>query len=518
MTSENTYITPGTAIEVNVMGCDASGAAAELPESGLTYVATNGSFADGVFTSDGTVGEATVTAYYNDEVVGDITIHVVVPTEFSFNSANFVVPYRKSVSLDITALYGSIEMVCKASDFTFTLSNDTLGTISDGIFTAVSEEVENCEGTLTATLVHNTELTATAGIALGKGSEVLYDFEDQDLHGWYRSTSANYNYDNPAGETAIVDATTGKVHSGNYAMAVETDFSNNLEAGFQLAGLYNKEEIVLEKATRIGMWIYIPDEVLGIRIDSGISGFTGNWEIAGAGKATVTEAGFAYAFDESGWYYISKDISSATSAVTIKADTQLVKFYIHQKDGKNDYEYGDQTDVNGKLASGRIWVGTYPSNGLLPKGYYEFGADGKMLQGVVEKTDGLYYYDLGNTEYMGLIERDGEYYYVNEGGKLEIGRVYVGSYPSNGLVTKGYYEFGEDGAMLNGFEQLADGLYYYNKGVARYYGLKVIDNDLYYIEEGGKVMTGKVYVGTYASNGLLPKGNYTFAEDGKFVK
>ena len=141
-----------------------------------------------------------------------------------------------------------------------------------------------------------------------------------------------------------------------------------------------------------------------------------------------------------------------------------------------------------------------------------------MLQGVVEKDDGLHYYDLGNTKYLGLILRDGEYYYVNEGGKLEIGRVWIGTYPSNSLVTSGYYEFGTDGAMLNGFEQKEDGLYYYDMGNAKYIGLKVIGSDLYYIEEGGKVMTGKVWVGTYASNGLLPKGYYTFAEDGKFVK
>lgn len=174
-------------------------------------------------------------------------------------------------------------------------------------------------------------------------------------------------------------------------------------------------------------------------------------------------------------------------------------------------------EANGKLATGRVWVGSYASNGLLAKGYYEFGVDGKMLQGVVEKEDGLYYYDLGNTKYLGLILRDGEYYYVNEGGKLEIGRVWVGSYACNGLVTKGYYEFGEDGAMLNGFEQLADGLYYYNKGNAQYLGLKVIGSDLYYIEEGGKVMTGRVWVGTYASNNLVPKGYYTFDAEGKFV-
>ena len=116
---------------------------------------------------------------------------------------------------------------------------------------------------------------------------------------------------------------------------------------------------------------------------------------------------------------------------------------------------------------------------------------------------------------------DDVYYYGGNlvlGGKLEIGRIWVGSYPCNGLVAKGYYEFGEDGAMLNGFEMLSDGLYYYTMGVAKYIGLVVIDSDLYYIEEGGKVVTGTVWVGTYASNGLLPKGNYTFDESGKFVK
>ena len=78
--------------------------------------------------------------------------------------------------------------------------------------------------------------------------------------------------------------------------------------------------------------------------------------------------------------------------------------------------------------------------------------------------------------------------------------------------------FGADGAMLNGFETLDDGIYYYNKGVAVRYGLKVIGSDLYFITDGGKVVTGRVYVGTYDSNGLLPKGNYTFDAEGKFVK
>ena len=156
----------------------------------------------------------------------------------------------------------------------------------------------------------------------------------------------------------------------------------------------------------------------------------------------------------------------------------------------------------------------------LAVGYYEFGADGAMLNGVVEKEDGLYYYDLGNTRELGLIKRNGEYYYVGANGKLELGRVWVGTYASNGLMAAGYRKFGEDGAMLNGFVQKTDGLYYYNLGVSKYLGLVIIDGDLYYIEEGGKVMTGKVWVGSYVSqqsNGLLPAGNYQFAEDGKLI-
>ena len=350
MTTENTYITPGTSVEVEVVGADGSGAAAELPESGLTYTATNGTFENGVFTSDGTVGDAVITAYYNGEAVGDYTIHVVLPTSFSFDSANIVVPYGKSVSLDITALYGTIQMVCKPADFVFELDNNTIGTISDGIFTSVSEEVEDVDAVLTATLVHDTTRTATAGIMLGKGSEILYDFEDQDLHGWYRYTQSSYNYNNPAGETYIVDAETGKVRNGNYAMAVEIDYSNSLEAGYQLGSLMVGEDVSLENAARIGMWLYVPDEAVGMRIDCLITGdanITGQWEVDGAGEAKVTEVGFVYGFEESGWHYISKDISSNTIN-TLKKGNQFLKFYISQKDGKNGYSYGDQTDVNGK--------------------------------------------------------------------------------------------------------------------------------------------------------------------------
>ena len=54
--------------------------------------------------------------------------------------------------------------------------------------------------------------------------------------------------------------------------------------------------------------------------------------------------------------------------------------------------------------------------------------------------------------------------------------------------------------------------------VAKEAGLVKIDGNYYLAEAGGKLATGRVWVGTYASNGLLPKGTYTFDAEGKFVK
>ena len=350
MIAKAPYITPGSSVEIEVKGVDASGSAAKLPETGLTYQVSGGSYANGVYTADTSIGEKTITAYYNGEAVGSVTVDVVIPTSMEFINSAMTIPYGKEgVDLGLVAYYGNFEVPLEVKDITFTLSNPSIGSISGFGFNSVPEgtPLESESSAIVAKLVYDTKITANAVLALGKGSEILYSFEDQLLHGFYRGTSANYNYNNPAGVTSIVDATTGKVHNGNYSMAVEVDFSNSLEAGFQLGCLITGEKIVLENAIRIGMWIYVPDEAYGLRIDSGIPGLGGYWEIAGAGEATMTEVGFVYGFDESGWYYISKDISTV-AFLEIPEKTQLLKLYISQKDGKNEYYYGDQATVNGK--------------------------------------------------------------------------------------------------------------------------------------------------------------------------
>jgi len=303
-----------------------------------------------LYTADDELGLKTITAYYGDKEVGTVSVETVIPTRLEFISREMVIPFgKKDVDLGLVAYYGNFEIPLETKDVSFELDNADIGSVNGFGFTSVGEDadIESISSKIIATLAYDKNIVAEANITLGKGSEVLYDFEDEDLGGFYRGTSANYNYNNPAGVTFIVDSKTGRVHSGNHAMAVEVDFSNSLESGYQLGSLIVGEEITLENASRIGMWIYIPDEAYGIRIDSGMSGITGQWDVAGAGEAKVTEVGFVYGFEESGWHYISKDISSKDT-LTIPAGCQLLKFYISQKDGKNEYTYGDQTSVNGR--------------------------------------------------------------------------------------------------------------------------------------------------------------------------
>ncbi len=350
MIPKSQYITPGSSVEIEIKGVDSSGAAAEIPETGITYEATSGSYANGVFTVGTETGTQTVTAYYEGKEIGSVSVEVVIPTSMEFNSSEMIIPYGKTdVDLGLIAYYGNYEVPLEAKDVNIELSNNAIGSVNGFFFTSVSEgtELADASSAITVTLVYNESVVTEGNITLGKGSDVIYDFEDQDLHGFYRYTTASYNYNNPAGETGIVDKKTGKVRSGNYAMKVEVDFSNSLEAGFQLGSLMTGEEIVLENAKRLGMWLYIPDEAVGLRIDSGVAGFSGFWNIDNVGNTTVAEPGFVYGLEESGWRYIYLDISSSNT-LTITSATQLLKFYISQKDGKNDYSYGDQSSVNGR--------------------------------------------------------------------------------------------------------------------------------------------------------------------------
>lgn len=188
-----------------------------------------------------------------------------------------------------------------------------------------------------------------------------------------------------------------------------------------------------------------------------------------------------------------------------------------EKDG--DYYYIRYT---GEVVMGCAhWVER--TNGLLPKGTYTFDEDGKMVRpGIVEEDDSLWYYENGKRTYAGLIQIDGDYYYVRSSGEVVHGEKYWIT-KTNGLLPEGNYTFGDDGKMtdsgaskLNGIVAESGSLYYYVDGKRTYAGLIEIDGSYYYVRSTGEVVHDRTYWIT-KTNGLLPEGNYNFDQDGKMV-
>ncbi|MBQ3073081.1 MAG: phosphodiester glycosidase family protein [Ruminococcus sp.] len=150
----------------------------------------------------------------------------------------------------------------------------------------------------------------------------------------------------------------------------------------------------------------------------------------------------------------------------------------------------------------------------LPVGTYEFGADGKMLDGIVEKDGQLVYYQKGKTATCGLTVIDGDYYYVYWGGVIKTGKQYVSITLCD--LPKGEYVFGEDGKLLDGFVNTANGLYYYTKGKAECLGIVIIDGYLYFISSNGRVVTNQTYY-AWKTNDLVIERDYVFDELGRIV-
>ena len=256
------------------------------------------------------------------------------------------------------------------------------------------------------------------------------------------------------------------------------------------------------------------------------------------------------------FYYIASDlkaVKNCTYYVTKTNDLKPAGYYTFDADGKMVIKSG-LVEENGdlyyyvdgaKTAAGLIeWEGNYyyiasnlkavkdakhyvfadKANGLKAAGWYWFNADGTMfLEGIREENGTKYYYKDGVKNYAGLIEISGEYYYVKSDCSVVCGRSYYVT-KSNGFMPSATYTFGADGKMVikNGIyrEKLGDGneyLFYYVNNVRQVgTGLVQLDDGSYvYVRSGANLAVGSYYVSK--TNDLLPKGTYTFGEDGKMV-
>jgi len=303
--AEDTFVTPGASVKVNATGADKSGGPAEVPEdiSWQLKDASMGTVKDGVFTSNGTVGEAVVQMVYDGAVVGEDTINVVVPDTIKFAQSTITAPYGKTVDLDVTAMYGVSEVALQDDDISYELSDSALGTVSDNKFTACDASTGLTSGKITAKFA-DTDIACSADLVLGKASQVLYDFEE-GTEDFILQAGSSYGL---GADLYQVTKDTGKVYNGDGALAMEFDLTNSTfgYTGGWLQCYATSQWAELDPgAKKLGVWVYLPEieelDGLALRL------YAEDWNYNSVDVYTINpgdDLGY------NGWRYISADISS----------------------------------------------------------------------------------------------------------------------------------------------------------------------------------------------------------------
>ena len=179
---------------------------------------------------------------------------------------------------------------------------------------------------------------------------------------------------------------------------------------------------------------------------------------------------------------------------------------------------------NGQAVTGSNYF-VSNTNDYMPRATHNFDAEGHMTDvpviknGLYPENGRLYYYVNDVKTHAGLIQIDGDYYYITTSCFAVAGCDYYVS-NTNGLMDKGTYTFGADGKMVvpepdtrTGVYEEDGELYYYLNGVRTHAGLIEWEGHYYYIKSNCTAVRDCDYF-VSNTNDLLPRGTYHFNADG----
>jgi len=340
LSTDFNYYTPGSTVAFSAIGTDMSGAAVEIPADVQWKIKEEGmgTINNGVFTSNGTEGTVTAQMVYNNIVIGEKTINIDTPEAISLNQPVVTVPFGKTATIPIKATVnnGLNEIGLGANDVTFTTDNAALGTFSGMEFSAVDEASApaNISSNVTATLNMGTNPTLNFELKLGRGSDVMFDFEggQSDVDIWNvidNRKGTVWDYDM---KLSLADKTNGQVHDGEHSMRLElnglsSNMSHSSEYGWIRLGI-DGEALKLQNARSLGFWMYIPDECIQLWAQGNYMADTtgdGNYDTQVLISMPPAFPNQVYEnVDEPGWHYLEMDLSEYQS-IALKDTIQFPK-------------------------------------------------------------------------------------------------------------------------------------------------------------------------------------------------
>lgn len=319
ITSSKEYVTPGSTVVFNAVGADSAGGAAELPEdiSWRLSDPSMGTIDNGVFVSGGKVGMVTAQLVYNGEVVGEDSVEVVIPTEFSFAQDVITVAFDKETDLNLRASVnnGLNELELKEGDVILTLSDPAIGSFNGFKLHSASEEdaPSQLSATIRAEFAYDPSVYAEATVKLGKPSVIIESFEN-GCEKWNSGTDD------------IIGSDTENVYSGNNSLKIELPGLYTIPAHEErVFGIYTSELISIRDAEAFGAWIYIPEELIDLAVRFNYR-YTDKGEYR-YGTREAISVGDVYYLEESGWHYISCDIKGH-EVVELTPDTPFLEIII----------------------------------------------------------------------------------------------------------------------------------------------------------------------------------------------
>ena len=396
ITPVNEVYTPGSTVQFTAVGADPSGAPAPLPENASwsvdsAYGSIGGS--TGVFTSNGSLGEVTVSLQSGGKTVGEATITIAAPDQLLFSSEKVNVGFGDTSDLGLQVRYQGRNVNYKDGDFQWTLSDEEMGSFSGNLFQA--SETESITGTATVTSVHDQAVTATVQLEVGKEPIIAMDFEKPnwkivtgttqhglgdvvgvfDENGNYTTDAAAVSaatqganayclsYTNRNGPTQpkvgnaeIVSLAEGApVHSGKYSLRMDYDFTqNNNQTDGVCFGL--SEELVLDgNPNKIGLWVYIPEGTPSLWLRLRYQDGTGNSSQIDFTKGDAEDETGLHKQADNAWHYYEADLSKLTLPVKIPAGMSIRLMVLSYATSNVGWTSADGTKIDKSECYGSLY-------------------------------------------------------------------------------------------------------------------------------------------------------------------
>ena len=515
------YLTVGSSVQITATGVSPMGNAAEIPE-GTTWAVADESIGtitdDGVFTAVRN-GNVDVYLMLDDQIVGTITMHVVIPDALYFSKENLDAVYGETVVLPIVALYEGKQVAINDNDVVFSLSNPEAGVLDGATFVGIEESGIKTV-TVTATLVQNSTVTADATIVLYKQGEASFDFEQATggdrMLAWDRQVS----------NSTTDDAITYMVENVDEDMVTTYVFAldmTQIPIPEQLADLtYMLPGADMEDTSAWNFLLQLAERVSVLTEVTPVIRFDPNMDVDYSGLTIVNEyfqlQENGIDFDEEtntltlhlNWIDQTQAIDPATAnPLCILSGIKLTPKDDAAWDAKSRLAVVNSGEISYKIYLRANALYTFAQNeenqkiyGLYPfvnpndeneKGaYYEsiyttfedtYTLVNSLKNGWVYE-DGGYAYYVDGEKYTGIQKVDGYYYDFGENG-INIGQEkYTGLFEMDG---KTYYA--KEGVLVTGWITLNGEHYCFDETGAGYHGTVVVDEvELEF--ENGKLVGG----------------------------